>query len=79
MEQSQCFYVCDGQVLTSIGDLAGSLKHDMSDDAFKFHCNTDKNDFVNWISDVVGDKKLSKSLARIRTKKGMLNKIAKKK
>ena len=79
MDESQFFYVCDGQVLRSVGDLAGSLKHNMTDEAFRFHCNTEKNDFASWIMDVMGKKKLSKSISRVKTKTGMLKKIKKKK
>ncbi len=79
MEDFQFFYVHDGQVLRSIEDLAGSLEYDMSDDVFKFHCNPEKNDFAIWISDILGDKKLSKSISRVKTRKGMLKRIKKKK
>jgi hypothetical protein len=79
MDESQFFYVCDGQVLKSIGDLKGSLSNDMSDEAFRFHCNTERNDFASWIMDVMGNKKLSKSISKVKTRTGMLKKIKKKK
>jgi len=79
MDESKFFYVCDGQILKSVEDLAGSLKHDMSDEVFNSHCNAEKNDFANWITEVIGDKKLSKNISRIKTRKGMLKKIKKKK
>lgn len=78
MDESQFFYVCDGQVLKSVGDLTGSLKHDMSDETFKLHCNVEKNDFANWIMEVMNNKKLSKSISRVKTRKGMLKKFKKK-
>ena len=79
MDESKLFYVCDGQVLRNLGDLKGSLENDMSDDVFKYHCNVEKNDFMNWIMDVVGDKKLAKSVARVKTKRGMIKKLKTKK
>jgi len=79
MEESQYFYVCDGEVLKSVEDLAGSLEHQMSDDTFRYHCNTEKNDFANWVSEIIGDKKLSKTIAKAKSKEAMLNKLKKKK
>jgi hypothetical protein len=79
MEESHYFYVCDGEVLKNISDLTGSLQHNMSDEVFKYHCNAEKNDFAKWINDVIGDKRLSKSISKVKTKTGMLRKIKKKK
>ena len=78
MEESQYFYVCDGQVLKSVSDLSGSLQYSMSDEVFKYHCNGEKNDFAKWIAEVIGNKRLSKNISRVKTKKGMLRKIKKK-
>lgn len=79
MDESKFFYVCDGQVLRNMKDLAGSLEHDMSDETFKLHCNTEKNDFANWLTYALGKPRLSKNISRVKTRKGMLNKIKKKK
>ena len=79
MDESQHFYVCDGQVLKSLKELAGSLKSDMSDETFSYHCNAEKNDFAMWILHTMGNKKLSESISRAKTKTGMLRKLKSKK
>lgn len=57
------FRCCDGQVLWNMLDLAKSLTH-MSDEVFAFHSNTGKADFSVWASDVIGDEKLGRDLAK---------------
>jgi len=79
MEESQHFYVCDGQILKSKEELVTSLQNQMSDDAFKHHCNAEKNDFANWVMGVIGDRKLAKSISKVRTKKTMIKKLKSKK
>ncbi len=34
----------------------------MSDETFSFHLNESKNDFRNWVKDVIGDEKLARDL-----------------
>jgi H+-transporting ATPase len=35
----------------------------ISDDTFAYHVNSERNDFCNWVRDVIGDKKLASELA----------------
>lgn len=51
-DSSKFFYVADGSILRSFKDLVFSLKN-MSDDIFNIHVNQYKNDFSNWVRDVL--------------------------
>ena len=62
------FYLTDGRRLKNINELAMALK-DMSADIFHHHVNKDKNDFANWINDVIGSKNLAKKLSNVKNKK----------
>jgi hypothetical protein len=57
------FYLNDGRILRNMEDLRDALDS-MSDDLFLYHNNTDKNDFYNWVKDIIGDDKLSHDLLR---------------
>ncbi len=58
------FYCKDGWVLKDMKDLARALAS-MDDETFIYHSNTGKNDFSNWLTNVIGDKKLAKDLKNI--------------
>jgi len=45
------FRLIDGSEIKSLRDLADSLAN-MSDDAFYYHVDENKNDFGNWVRDV---------------------------
>ena len=61
------FWVHNGQVLRNLEDLEKCL-HSMTEDAYKYHANKDKNDFSNWVSAVIGDKVLAMGLTSARNK-----------
>jgi len=60
------FFVRDGTVIKNIKELETALKK-MSYDTFGYHANENKNDFSNWIKDVIGDEELAE-LVRDKTK-----------
>jgi len=60
--KDQVFYCCDGQTLTNLVALANALQQ-MSDAVFAYHANGDKNDFYNWVADVLTDEELAEELA----------------
>jgi len=55
------FWCSDGRVFRDMSELAEGLVT-MSDDIFVRHANSEKNDFSNWLRDVINDEKLAKDL-----------------
>ena len=70
----QCFWVNNGPILKNLEELANVLP-EISDDTFQHHVNNEKNDFSNWIKDVVGDQQLANDLLSSKSKYSALNKI----
>ncbi|MBM3157705.1 MAG: hypothetical protein FJ004_10545 [Chloroflexi bacterium] len=60
------FWSCDGQQLKNMSELETYLKA-VSHDTFHYHVNESKNDFGNWVRDVMGDEKLSQALQKSKT------------
>ena len=61
------FYLCDGQVVRNLLELADMLEL-MDESVFSYHVTDYKNDFANWINDVVGDAELADELRMITEK-----------
>jgi hypothetical protein len=57
------FYCHDGTIFTDVNELAAGLAT-MAEETFTYHSNQEKQDFSNWVRDVIGDKKLANDLAR---------------
>ena len=73
------FFCQDGSVLASLSELAERLRQ-MRQEAFRYHATYDKNDFANWVRDVLGDEVLAKKLRSIydqlEASKVVANKVA---
>lgn len=69
------FFCKDGQAFDSIEKLDESLKK-MSKETFEFHVNSQKNDFSNWIYDIIGDVTLADSLRKAKDKKKVMKIIS---
>lgn len=67
------FYCCNGFVLKNLEELQLELRI-MSDEVFFHHVNNEKNDFSNWIKDIIDDEKLADNIKNI-DKKNMASKI----
>ena len=74
MKPEQYFKLRDDRELKSLGDLAKALAS-MSEDEFSHHVNHEKNDFRNWIKDVIQDHKLAEQIKNIKYKDALLHKI----
>lgn len=61
------FYSNDGQVFKSLRELSEGIDK-MSDETFAYHCNKEKNDFRNWVVDVLDRTRLGRSLKGIKHK-----------
>ncbi len=61
------FRCADGRVFQNMKDLEQSLTT-MTDETFSYHANKDKNDFANWVKDIIKDDKLAKDLTKSLTR-----------
>jgi hypothetical protein len=57
------FWCHDGSVFSDLSELEVGLMN-MTDEVFAYHCNLEKQDFSNWIRDVVEDEALAEELAK---------------
>ena len=57
------FWCQDGRILRNLRDLGEALET-MTDETFTYHANTEKNDFANWVRDIIKDEKLARDLSR---------------
>jgi len=60
------FWCQDGKVVKNLKELEEALNN-MSDETFHYHSVEDKNDFSNWVRDVVGDTALANQLKGVMT------------
>lgn len=60
------FYVSNGKILNNIKELYHEINQ-MPDDVFFHHVNADKNDFSNWVREVMGEKALAAKMAKAAT------------
>ncbi|RLE38471.1 hypothetical protein DRJ17_03850 [Candidatus Woesearchaeota archaeon] len=63
-EGDKRFFVSDGQIVSNLYELPIAIRN-MSLETFSYHVNANKNDFSNWINDVLGDSKLASDIAGI--------------
>lgn len=68
VDPEKYFRVANGTVVKGLMELDAAFDN-MSDDTFQFHVNEWKNDFSNWIKDVINDKKLANELWGIKDRK----------
>ncbi len=54
----------DGLILQSLKQL-GSALNSMTDEIYVFHANTKKNDFSNWVRDIIKDGMLANDLQKV--------------
>lgn len=55
------FWCCDSRKFTDMKELLEGL-NTMSDDTYIFHVNAEKNDFYNWVRDIIRDEELATGL-----------------
>lgn len=69
--QSFYFNAADGTVIKNVAELHAFLKK--ADDAtFKHHVSEDRNDFANWVRDIIKDKQFAEELSGANSKTGMI-------
>jgi len=77
--EEHVFRCCDGGIFSNLKELKDGLGS-MTDESFACHSNAEKNDFSNWVTDVIGDKKLAadlrKAVTRTQAAKQVASKVA---
>ena len=61
------FWCQDGKVIKNLKDLEEALNN-MSDETFRHHSGGERNDFSNWVRDVLGDDKLARDLSKAKSR-----------
>jgi len=73
------FHSRDGRVMKNLEELNLALRG-ISEENFRYHVTTDRNDFSKWVQDVIGDYELSAELQsssnRAQASKAVANRIA---
>ena len=73
-DPEQSFWVNNGPILKNLEELANVLPA-MGDEVFQHHVNKDKNDFSNWIKDIIGDQKFANDLTSSKSKDSAVKKL----
>ena len=55
------FRFCNGLHIKNLHELLLAFEA-IEDDVYQFHANNEKNDFSNWVKDVLGDEELASNL-----------------
>lgn len=68
------FRIHMGTNISNVYQLVEALEV-MNDETFNHHVTSKKNDFKEWVQNVIEDKKLAESLRNVKTKEFMAKKI----
>jgi hypothetical protein len=61
------FWCADGRIFKNLSELAAGLEQ-ISEETFRSHANETKNDFSNWVRDVISDETLASDLRKSRSR-----------
>ncbi len=67
VKTDKCFVLADGKVISSLKELALELDK-MGDHIFYYHVNDSRNDFSNWIRDVIKEMELAEKVMDVKEK-----------
>ena len=65
--EDKFFWTNDGGVIKNLRELAPTLRK-MNLETFSHHVNEERNDFSNWVRNVIGDQELADELSGIKNK-----------
>jgi len=74
VSDEHCFWSCDGSIARNLEDLKNALLK-MDKKSFTYHVNKEKNDFANWVKEVLGDDALANKLKKSKTIKTIIKAI----
>jgi hypothetical protein len=58
------FFCQDGSVIKNLTELVDCLNQ-MTEEVFYYHVTSERNDFSNWVRDVLGDERLASELSNV--------------
>jgi hypothetical protein len=64
----KAFWVHGGPVLTDLQQLRDALARDISDEQFVHHVTGERNDFAQWVEEVLGDTQCAEALRQARSR-----------
>jgi len=70
------FWCNDGKAFKNLRELNHGL-NTMTDETFAYHVNMEKNDFGNWVRDIIKDEQLARDISRAMSRRDMANTVAK--
>lgn len=71
---TQCFWVHNGPILSDLRELRMALKNGkITDQQWKHHTSSGRNDFASWIHDIFRNDALAKKISAAKTKAGAAN------
>ncbi|MBR9691194.1 hypothetical protein GOV06_00235, partial [Candidatus Woesearchaeota archaeon] len=70
IKKENYFLLKDGTIIRNLFELSKALDK-MPEDTFSHHVNESRNDFYNWIKDVVKDSELAKKVLNANSRKQM--------
>ena len=71
-DPSKYFYFCNDKSARNITQFITVVKK-LNDEEFNNHVNSEKNDFYNWVNDVIGDKELAGKLRGLTDKNKVIS------
>ncbi len=74
VDERVSFYVSDEITIRNLSELYDVLVS-MSDEQFAHYRNNEKNDFYQWVYNIINDKMLANELARAKSKQTTLKRI----
>ncbi len=69
------FRCCDTGVFRNMRELRDGLAN-MSEGAYDYHANAEKNDFSQWVKDIIKDEKLAADLRNAPSKSDAASRVA---
>lgn len=71
VSEEYSFYLKDGRIIRNLKELLDILKN-IDKGTFKHHVNANKNDFSNWIKDVLNEHELAEKIKKSKSKEEMI-------
>lgn len=74
VKPEQCFWVHNGPVVRNLYELEKAMEQ-MNDEIFRHHVYNSRNDFANWVRDIIKDEELADDMLKVKSKDKTLKKI----